>query len=59
MAITGKDAEGKNRIESKDKKGNFLIKDILAKGKTGSNSLSNNSEEITKLLLERFFRQEL
>jgi methyl-accepting chemotaxis protein len=30
-----KDVEGKNRLESKDHKGNFLIKEFIAKAKAG------------------------
>ena len=30
-----RDAEGKNRLEVKDKQGTFYLKEILAKGKTG------------------------
>ena len=30
-----KDVEGKNRLEAKDKRGTFYIKEVLAKGKAG------------------------
>jgi len=30
-----KDVEGRNRLEAKDQKGNYYVKEFLAKGKSG------------------------
>jgi methyl-accepting chemotaxis protein len=35
VVLLGKDAEGKSRIDLADKKGNFLVKDFIAKGRAG------------------------
>jgi len=35
IVLLGKDSEGKNRMDSRDEKGNYFIKDIIANGKKG------------------------
>ncbi len=35
VVLLGKDAEGKNRLNAQDKKGNYFIKDILKNGMSG------------------------
>ncbi len=58
IVLLGRADEGKNRIDAKDKKGNYFIKDFISKGKNGGGYTEYwfpRKDDTSKLLLKRSY----